>query len=189
MSEKRISWRRRLRRRLTGLIYERAGDMGLGQAIAWKAWQVFSGANRGVRWPVHPSTVIVHADRIKLGKGSRPGYSNGVYIQAVNGIEFGDYVGTAPGAAIISANHDIMNNMKHIPGPPIKLGNHVWIGAHAVILPGVELGEYVVVAAGAVVNKSFPPRVVVAGVPAKIVKYLGEAGGREDEDEPDEAEG
>jgi len=173
MNAKPRSWRRRLRDYLVSLMYERThNSLSLRQAIAWKICQWLSDANRHVKWPVHPSSIIVHPERIKLGLGTRPGYSSGCYIQAVNGIEFGDRVGVAPCVAIISANHDIDRNMEHIPGPPIKIGSRTWLCTHCVILPGVELGESVVVAAGAVVTKSFPSRVLVAGVPAKIVRYL-----------------
>lgn len=53
---------------------------------------------------------------------------------------------------------------------PIKIGNHVWIGARAVILKGVTIGDGAVIAAGAVVNKDVPPNTLVGGVPAKILK-------------------
>ncbi len=104
----------------------------------------------------------------------RPGFSNGCYIQAVNGIEFGNYVGIASGASLISANHRLENMRAHVPSPPIKIGSYCWIGTNSVILPGVELGDCVVVGAGAVVTKSFPSKVMVAGVPAKIIRHLGE---------------
>ena len=52
---------------------------------------------------------------------------------------------------------------------PIVIGKKCWLGANSVILPGVQLGNNVIVAAGSVVNKSFPDNSVVAGVPAKIV--------------------
>lgn len=55
---------------------------------------------------------------------------------------------------------------------PITIKDNVWIGAGAIILPGVVIGECSVVAAGAVVNKNVPPYCVVAGCPAKIIKYL-----------------
>ena len=55
---------------------------------------------------------------------------------------------------------------------PIKIGNGVWIGAHATILSGVTVGNGSVIAAGAVVTKDVPERVVVAGVPAKIIKNI-----------------
>lgn len=55
---------------------------------------------------------------------------------------------------------------------PIRIGRGSWIGAGAIVLPGVELGECCVVGAGAVVNRSWPARSVIAGVPARLVKTL-----------------
>ena len=55
---------------------------------------------------------------------------------------------------------------------PVMIADNVWIGMHAVILKGVEIGENSVVAAGAVVTKSVPANVVVAGNPATVVRQL-----------------
>jgi len=55
---------------------------------------------------------------------------------------------------------------------PVHIKKGVWIGAGAIILPGVTIEEYSIVAAGAVVTKDVPPYSVVAGVPAKVVKKL-----------------
>ncbi|KRM88162.1 sugar O-acetyltransferase [Lacticaseibacillus thailandensis] len=57
-------------------------------------------------------------------------------------------------------------------GAPITLGDSIWIGGHATILPGVTLGDNVVVGAGSVVTKSFPSNVVIAGNPARIIRRL-----------------
>jgi maltose O-acetyltransferase len=57
-------------------------------------------------------------------------------------------------------------------GVPITIGNNVWIGAHAVINPGVTLGNNVVVASGSVVTQPFGDNVVLAGVPAKVIKKI-----------------
>ena len=57
-------------------------------------------------------------------------------------------------------------------GKPISIGSDVWIGGGAIICPGVNLGDRVVVAAGAVVTKSFPSDVLIGGNPAKIIRYL-----------------
>jgi acetyltransferase-like isoleucine patch superfamily enzyme len=54
---------------------------------------------------------------------------------------------------------------------PVHIGSHVWIGSGSIILPGVKLGDYSVVAAGAVVNKHVPKGAVVAGNPARITGY------------------
>ena len=54
---------------------------------------------------------------------------------------------------------------------PVMIGNDVWIGLRAIIMPGVKIADGAVVAAGAVVTKDVPPYAVVGGVPAKIIKY------------------
>ena len=55
---------------------------------------------------------------------------------------------------------------------PIYLKKRVWVGSHATILPGVTIGENSIVAAGAVVTKDVPDNVIVAGVPARIIKTI-----------------
>ena len=57
-------------------------------------------------------------------------------------------------------------------GLPINIGDRVWIGTGAIILAGVSIGDEAVVGAGAVVTKDVPPRTVVAGNPAKVIKTL-----------------
>jgi len=56
------------------------------------------------------------------------------------------------------------------PDPPV-IGSDVWIGSHAVVLQGLTIGDGAVVAAGAVVTKDVPPYAIVAGVPARVVKF------------------
>ena len=56
----------------------------------------------------------------------------------------------------------------------MRIGAGSWIGAHAVILPGTELGEHTVVAAGAVVRGRFPSHVVLGGVPARVLRHYAE---------------
>lgn len=132
--------------------------------------------NAHVPWPVHPTSTI--ADVNNIVRGSRcPGLSLGCYIQAKNGIIFGENVWIGPGVGIISANHDMQNFSQHIPTKPLKIGNNCWIGMNAVILPGVELGEHVIVGAGAVVTESFGSNLVIAGNPARIIKGIPPYGG------------
>ena len=55
---------------------------------------------------------------------------------------------------------------------PVRIGNDVWIGGNVTILPGVTIGNNVVVAAGAVVTKDIPDNTLVGGVPAKKIRDL-----------------
>lgn len=96
----------------------------------------------------------------------------GCYLQGAGTIKFGDYVQLAPNIGVLSANHDLYNQTKYNVAP-IVIGDYSWIGMNSVITAGVTLGTRTIVAAGAVVTKSFPEGfVVLAGVPAKPVKYL-----------------
>ena len=59
-------------------------------------------------------------------------------------------------------------------GEPITIGNNVWLGAGAVVGPGVRIGEDTVVGAGAVVSSNLPSGVVAAGVPARVIREIGD---------------
>jgi acetyltransferase-like isoleucine patch superfamily enzyme len=130
--------------------------------------------NSQVPWPCHWSSSVGGVSRIKLKTFPPfPGFGIGQYIQAVNGINIGTNVRLGPGVKLISANHDLLDFEKHLNVDPIVIGDNCWIGANAIILPGVSLGNHVIVGAGAVVTKSFfEDDVVVAGNPAQIVKNL-----------------
>ena len=112
------------------------------------------------------------SENVYLGKGVVRSMANsgGCYIQGINGIFIGDHTIFAPGVKMISANHEMHEYAGHKKdGIPIKIGERCWIGANAVILPKVVLGNDVIVAAGAVVSKSFPSKVIIGGVPAKVI--------------------
>ncbi|MFH4151026.1 DapH/DapD/GlmU-related protein, partial [Acinetobacter baumannii] len=81
----------------------------------------------------------------------------------------GSYI--APNVGIITSNHDLADLESHTEGKDVVIGDKCWIGMNSVILPGVVLGNGTIVAAGAVVTKSFKQgNIVIAGVPAKIIK-------------------
>ena len=80
-----------------------------------------------------------------------------------------------PNVQILAATHQIdaiERRKTECVQPSITIGDDVWIGGGAIILPGVTIGNRVVVAAGAVVTKNVEDDVVVAGVPAKVIKRL-----------------
>lgn len=98
----------------------------------------------------------------------------GVYYQNFSAkiiIGKGSYI--APNVGLITANHDFLDLDDHTPGKDIILGENCWVGMNSVILPGVILGPNTVVAAGAVVTKSFHSgNVILAGIPASVIKEL-----------------
>ncbi len=128
--------------------------------------------NARVPWPVHFTSQVKGVKNIS--KGSRnPGMSMGVYIDGRNGIEFGENVWIGPKVSIISMNHSTTDYHEYIKTKPINIGDDCWIGAHAIILPGISLEKGTVVAAGSVVTKSFnEKKILIGGNPAKKIKNL-----------------
>ena len=90
-------------------------------------------------------------------------------------VTIGDNVMLAPGVLITTTGHPLSprGRREHLGYmKPVTIGNDVWIGGNATILPGVAIGNNVIVAAGAVVNRDVADNCLVAGVPAKLVKRL-----------------
>ena len=90
-------------------------------------------------------------------------------------VTLGDSVLVGPAVQIYTGTHPLDAQTRGELweyGKPISIGSDVWIGGGAIICPGVNLGDRVVVAAGAVVTKSFPSDVLIGGNPAKIIRYL-----------------
>lgn len=135
-------------------------------------WQLLA-RNDGKRyWPVHSSSKVGDAAKIKPGVDVCPGYSPGCYIQTQGYITIGDYTKIAPNVGIITGNHDVYDVNTHTEPQDVVIGDYCWIGMNAVILPGVSLGDFTTVAAGAVVTKSFEGYAVIGGAPAKVIKNL-----------------
>jgi len=158
-------------RLLVYIFYPRKKELADWNACATKKYIFFQkilniNGMRKVHWPVH-FTSNVGGD-IKIGYLTTPGMMPGIYINGMNGIEFGDNVYIAAGVKIISANHNLKDYSQHIESKPIIIGNDVWIGANAIILPEVTIADGCVVGAGAVVTKSFTEKnCVIVGNPAK----------------------
>jgi len=85
----------------------------------------------------------------------------------------GDGVFIGHNVVLTTINHDLFpKNKRKNHYAPIVLKNNVWIGSNATITSGVTIGEWSVVAAGAVVTKDVPPYTVVGGVPARVLKSI-----------------
>lgn len=129
--------------------------------------------HRGAYWPVHPTSVINNWRNVYAGVDVSPGFSPGCYIQALNPVFVGDYTQIGPNVGLIGANHSVYDSREHAATEGIRIGAYCWIGMNAVVLPGVVLGDFTIVGAGAIVTKSFPDGYgVIAGNPARPIKAL-----------------
>ena len=110
---------------------------------------------------------------VMIGNHTRIGLHNTI----IGPVEIGSHVNLAQGITVTALNHNFDDTQKRIDEQgvstiPVTIEDDVWIGANAVILPGVTIGNHCVVAAGAVVTKDVPPHSLVAGVPAKVIKNI-----------------
>ena len=101
----------------------------------------------------------------------------GLHNTIIGPVRIGNNVNLAQGITVTALNHNFDDTTKRIDQQgvttkAVTINDDVWIGANAVILPGVTIGTHSVVAAGAVVSKDVPPYTIVAGVPAKVIKQL-----------------
>jgi len=137
--------------------------------------QKIIGINRKVPWPVHYTSFIKSYKNIKKQSAKNPGAAPGCYIDARNGIIIEENVWIGPNVSIISQNHSLTRYTDYKNGKPIKIGKNTLLTAGCIILPEVELGEHTIVAAGAVVTKSFLEKnQVLAGNPAKAIKNISD---------------
>lgn len=154
--------------------YIKEGGVNQGFLLMCNSWfiQKILRINAHVPWPVHFTSKVISPSKITFGSRT-PGLSNGCHIDGRNGIAFGENVWVGPKVSIISMNHDVNNYYKYSQCEPISIGKNSWLGANSIILPGVKLGDHTIVAAGAIVTKSFPEgNQVLAGIPAKVIKKL-----------------
>lgn len=157
-------------------LFNLRSDVGLNFYVGSFFSRYILMQNRGIKWHVHYTSTVHAPQNLVCGKNVFAGDSPGTYIEATNGIFIGDYTNLGPNVGLISSNHDVIDNNKHVPAPPIKIGAFCWLGMNSVVLPGVELGDFCIVGAGSVVTKSFAEGYcVIAGNPAQLIKQLDKA--------------
>ena len=110
---------------------------------------------------------------VMIGDHTRIGLHNTI----IGPVIIGNHVNLAQGITVTALNHNFENSKKRIDEQGVStsavvIEDDIWIGANAVVLPGVTIGHHSVVAAGAVVTKDVPPHSLVAGVPAKVIKQI-----------------
>jgi acetyltransferase-like isoleucine patch superfamily enzyme len=128
--------------------------------------------------PVDPTFSLIPPFCADYGLGITIGHkvfvNQGCMFMGHGAIDIGDEVMIAPRVNLITTGHPVEPEKRRtlVTCAPITVGTNVWIGAAATVLPGVTIGPDAVVAAGAVVTRDVPPRSLVAGVPAKVIKLL-----------------
>ncbi len=125
--------------------------------------------NRGENVDVRTPITGVNLGKVKIGNNVV--VMNGSLMMASGGITIEDNTMLAANVQLISNNHDL-DERTVITCLPIHIKKNCWIGAGATILRGVTIGENSVVGAGSVVTKDVPDNVIVAGNPAKVIKYI-----------------
>lgn len=146
------------------------------QLLTWYHWKRKIGHwGKDIRVYGIPGS-IKGGNNIHIGNNCR--LNSGIVLNATGSeILIGDSVTISSNSQIIAATYDVemfmrgeRNAFKHIHSP-IVIGNHVWICAGAIILPGVKIADNVIIAAGTVVTRSIEEEyVLVAGNPGKIIK-------------------
>ncbi len=120
-------------------------------------------------WSGHRQTLISGPGRIRLG--DRVFVNCGTVLIAVREIVVGDDVAFANEVYVMDSNSHGLEGGEQVTAP-VRIGDGSWLGARAMVLPGVTIGKRVVVAAGAVVTRDVPDDVLVAGNPARVVRPL-----------------
>ena len=141
--------------RRTALLRELLGSIGEGTVIRPPLW-------------------CDYGRYISIGAGTFVNF--GAVLLDVAPITIGHDVQIGPNVQLLTPTHPVEpgpRRAKWEAGEPITIGDNVWLGGGAIVLPGVSIGANTVVGAGAVVTRDLPPDVVAVGNPARIVRSLG----------------
>ena len=168
-----------------GLFYDKKYLYGFNYEKSFIGWrwifktflhQKVLGFNRHVPWPISPSSAVDDPKNIFFHPDDSVFFMHfGCYFSNTNGgkIFIGKGTFIAPNTGIITTNHNPSNVSEHLDPKDVKIGKNCWIGMNAMIMPGVILGDNTIVAAGAIVTKSFTNGLcVIGGNPAKLIKKI-----------------
>lgn len=104
-------------------------------------------------------------------------FNVGCFFDLGGPIQIADRAGLAHEVMVLTTTHKIGSSARRAGdeyAQPVSIGEGVWIGSRAIIFPGVTIGHGAVVGAGAVVTKDVPANSVIAGVPAKVIRFLSD---------------
>ena len=132
-----------------------------------KALLIFFGAKIHKSATIYSGCEYRNPSHLKIGSGSSIGHRS--ILDSRMGLTIGKNVVLATEIMIWTLHHDYNDiNFKN-DGAPVFIDDYVWIGSRAIILPGVKINKFAIVAAGSVVTKDVPEYSVVGGIPAKVI--------------------
>ena len=139
-------------------------------------WMELTGAAVDEAFHLIPPLYSDHGLNIRVGRNVF--INQACMLNDIGGIEIGDDVMIGPRVSLLTAGHplDPSRRRRQIVAAPIAIERNVWLGAGATVLQGVTVGSDAVVAAGAIVTRDVPPRTLVAGVPAQVLREIGADG-------------
>ena len=150
---------------------------------------LYRAAGLDIRTPgIYPDCTFLGYGRVHIDKGSF--INRECYFEAVDDISIGKDVAVGMQVLFVTSTHPFGTDGRFDPvarGRPIRVGDRCWLGARVTVLPGVTIGDDVVVAAGAVVTKDCAPGGLYAGVPAARIRELRPGPGSKAPETPDAA--
>jgi acetyltransferase-like isoleucine patch superfamily enzyme len=157
----------RLTERLNTIPYEDADAIRA-------AWSELTGQPLDPTFSLIPPIHVQHGLNMRIGRNVF--INQGCTLMDIGGLDIGDDVMIGPTVSLITAGHPLEPSQRRrgITAAPISIERNVWIGASAIVLQGVTVGEDAVVGAGSVVTHDVPAGTLAAGVPAKVIRRIDE---------------
>lgn len=117
---------------------------------------------------IHWRAEFYAPERVVVGRWCTIGDT--AFLDGRSGLTIGDSVNLGSHVSIYTRQHDVDSPDFAEVGGPVVIGDHAWVASHAIVLPGISIGEGAVVAAGAVVTKDVEPYTLVGGNPARPIR-------------------
>jgi maltose O-acetyltransferase len=165
--------------RRCGLLLERFNRTSVAELEERRAILVELLGHIGEDVVIRPPLMMDLGYQTSIGRGTF--INAGAVILDVARVVIGEACQIGPNVQILTPTHPLEPEPRRAgweAAEPITIGDNVWLGGGAIVLPGVKVGDDAVVGAGAVVTKDLPPGVVAAGNPARIVRELPSASAR-----------
>ena len=150
-------------------------------------FNMLSPSKRGELRAILHSILGGHGEKFQFNQPFRCDYGTNIYIGEnffanfnltildEAEVRIGDYCFIGPNVSIYTACHPLDSESRNQIlewAEPVTIGNNVWIGGSTTILPGVKIGDDVVIGAGSVVTRDIPSRTVAVGNPARVIRHL-----------------